>query len=178
MSTLLPNGPFIAGSSLFSGVACFGFRTRLNALDAQRLLIESDTEDKIEDIELAHGVRLLKDPGGSLTNLFSDPVTEAETFFAIATVVKGALLMMDNRVSQIKGYAGLFYVISTDPRHELRTTISQKAHRVAVAYETPDGQLCWTEVKNRWSGVNPAKYTLEEIKRIYRAFIGEELAQA
>lgn len=168
MSSPPTNGVHVLGDSLFSGIACFGFKTVVNALDAQRLLIESDTGDKIDDIELVRGVHTIQP--------LDEPI-EVQTFFAIATVTRGALIMMDNCISQLKGYAGIFYVISTDPRHTVRSTITQKAHRAAAAYETSDGIRVWTETKNRWGPSDPAKYTLEEIKRIYRAYVvGQEHA--
>lgn len=175
VSTPSPNGPtFGPGDSLFSGIVCFGFKTLKAALDGQRYLIELDVSDKITDIELERGVR---DVPLSLQPGISDEWVSVETFFAVATVEKAGLIMMDNRVSQLKGYAGIFYVISTDPRHTVRSTITQKAHRAAAAYETPDGIRVWTETKNRWGPSDLAKYTLEEIKRIYRAYVvGQEHA--
>lgn len=173
-----PSGAYVAGAALFSGVACFGFKTLKSALDGQRILIETDTSDTIDDIELLRGVHTVQSFDSNGNPIDDEPI-EVETFFAITSVTKAGLIMISNRAKQVKGYAGLFYVISLDPKHQLRTTISQNAHRAATVCVTPQLHQVWTEIKNRWGPTDPAKYTLEEIKRIYRAHVvGEARAQA
>lgn len=160
---------------LFSGIVCFGFQTLKDAIDGQRHLIETDASDSIDDAELIRGVQIIRP--------FDEDV-ELETFYAIATVTKAIIPLMLKKPGRLglvtntslTGYAGMFYIISMDPANQLRTALTQNAHKIATPHATTQ---YWTEHKNRWGPLDTTKYTLEEIKRIYRAHVvGQELAQA
>lgn len=140
--------------NLFYGVVGFVFYSgREKLLEAQADLLDR-FGDQVANVELDINVKKYR---------------TVPQFILIAELKSADVVYLTAMLEGLY-FCSLRFLISAEKAAEVPMTLTYKARNVAVTNDN----IVWREVKNWTGSISSAKYTLEEIKRIYQLYLVNE----